>query len=171
MKHNIIALIGMMGIGKSTIEMQLAKKLNFNLFELDEIFEEENKIKIKDYFAQFGEESFRTKEAKILNQALNIDYSILSCGGGIVLKKENRAKLFSDNVITIYLSASPETLFERLKQDNTRPLLQVKNLKEEIEKILKTREQYYNLADIIIETDNKTQEEITEEIIKKIWTE
>ena len=171
MKHNIIALIGMMGSGKSTIALQLAKKLNFNLFELDEIFEEENKIKIKDYFEQFGEESFRKKESEILSKALQIDYSILSCGGGIVLKKENRNKLFSDNIITIYLKTNSETLFERLKKDTTRPLLQVKNPQEEIKKILTSREEYYNLADIIIETDNKTQEEVTEEIIKKIWTE
>ena len=146
-----IALDGPAGSGKSTVALQLAKKLNFNLFELDEIFEDENKIKIKDYFEQFGEESFRKKESEILSKALQIDYSILSCGGGIILKKENRDKLFSDNVITIYLKTSSETLFERLKKDTTRPLLQVDNPQEEIKKILTSREEYYNLADIIIE--------------------
>ena len=114
MKHSIIALIGMMGSGKSTVALQLAKKLNFNLFELDEIFEDENKIKIKDFFEAFGEEKFRQKENELLKKAIGIDFSVISCGGGIVLKKDNQKLLFeNENVLTIYLQTSAQEIYKR----------------------------------------------------------
>ncbi|MBQ4645747.1 MAG: shikimate kinase [Candidatus Gastranaerophilales bacterium] len=162
MKHNKIILIGMMGSGKSTISKALAQKNNLELIELDEIFEKQENISIKDFFKEFKEEKFRQIETEILKKALEKQNSIISTGGGIVLKKENRDLL--ENYFTIYLKASPETLFERLKNDNSRPLLQTQNPKKEIEKILSTREQYYSKAKQTIETDNKTKEEIIKEI-------
>ena len=145
MKYNKIALIGMMGSGKSTISKLLSQKLKYGLFELDEIFEKEEKIKIKDFFAKYGEENFRKKETQILKKSLQFDNFVVSCGGGIILSQENRNILFENSeVITIYLKTSPETIFERIKDDKTRPLLLVENPKKEIEKILNQREKHYN---------------------------
>ena len=170
MKHNKIALIGMMGCGKSSIGKLLAKKLNFSLIELDEIFERENNVKIKDFFTKFGEEEFRLKEQALLKRFSNKENIVISCGGGIILKKENQETLFNSDITTIYLKASIDTLFGRLKANKERPLLLVENLKDEIQIILSKREELYKKAKIQINTDNKTKEEIAEEIYKIICT-
>jgi len=169
MKHKKIALIGMMGCGKSTVSKELANKLNFNLFELDEIFEQQENIKIKDYFNKYGENNFRKIETKILNEIIKKENIIISCGGGIILSKENRDMLFNTNIITVYLKTSIDEIFSRIKNDKTRPLLQVENPKEEIKKILSAREMFYKKADLTILTNNKTPEEITNEILEAIW--
>ena len=168
MKYSKIALIGMPGAGKSAVCTLLAKKTGFNLFELDDIFEKEQNIKIKDFFQKFGEEKFRKIESDILLNTLKYDNCAISCGGGIILKEKNRKLLFNDDVFTIYLSAKIETIYERIKKDTSRPLLAVLNPKEEIKKILSTREKYYNLANLKIETDNKSIEKIAEEIFEWI---
>ncbi|MBR5304789.1 MAG: shikimate kinase [Candidatus Gastranaerophilales bacterium] len=168
MKYNKIVLIGMMGSGKSSISKILAKKINFTSIELDKLFEEQENISINDFFKKYGEKDFREKEAKILIDSLQNKDIVLSTGGGIILKESNRKLLFKDNILTIFLEASSEIIYERIKNDSSRPLLQVPNPKKEIEEILKKREKYYNLAKIKINTDNKTIEEIIEEILKWI---
>ena len=168
MKYNKIAFIGMMGSGKSTISKIIANHLNFKHIEMDEIFEIQEKISINTFFKKYGEENFREIETKILKENIKKTNTILSTGGGIILKKENRELLFKNDVLTIYLEANFETIHNRIKQDKTRPLLQVDNSKKEIKDILKTRKDFYKLANITINTDNKTIEEITEEILKWI---
>lgn len=168
MKYKKIVLIGMMGCGKSSISKLLATKINYKLTDLDEIFEIQEKISIKDFFEKFGEENFRIKETENLKSALNEENVIISTGGGVILKKENKDLLFQNNILTIYLKTNAETIYNRIKNDTTRPLLQVENPKKEIENILAKREKDYSLAKITIETDNKTKEEIVEEIIKWI---
>ena len=165
MKYNKIALVGLMGTGKTLIAKLLASKLKLELFEADEIFEKENNIKIKDFFKNFGEVEFRKKETDILKNIIKKDNFILSTGGGVVLDETNRKLLFNKDVFSIYLSTSPKVIFERIKGDKTRPLLMVHNPEIELEKILSEREKYYNLATIKITTDNKTPDEIIEEIL------
>ena len=94
MKYNKIALIGMMGSGKTTIAKLLAYRLNINPVDTDEIFVQKFGS-IKEYFAQFGEELFRLKETDILSEVSNLDSFILSCGGGIILSKANSYILFN----------------------------------------------------------------------------
>lgn len=168
MKYNKIALVGMMGSGKSTIGKALAQITGFRLLELDEIFEKRENIKIKDFFEQFGEENFRKKESQILFEALESNNVIISSGGGVILDKKNREILFSDEILTIYLEASAENIHKRLKNDTTRPLLAGDEPLEKIKKILSEREKFYNLAKIKINTNNKSIDEITEEIRQKL---
>ena len=93
---------------------------------------------------------------------------IISTGGGVILKEENRKLLFNDEVFTIYLKAKPDTIFNRIKNNKTRPLLLVDNPEREIEKILLSREQFYKKANLTVHTDNKTLQEITDEICKEL---
>lgn len=165
MSYKKIALIGMMGSGKSAVSKKLAKALDLPHFEADKIFEQENSISIKDFFSQFSEAQFRKKETQILKQILEKPSFILSCGGGVVLSEENQTLLFDNDITTIYLSAHPKTIYERIKNDKTRPLLLVENPLEEIEKILSKREQLYNLAKFKVVVDNKTIEQIVGEIV------
>ena len=168
MKYNKIILIGMMGSGKSTISKILSEKLNLPLFDTDEIFEQQTNCKITDFFKNNGEEKFRKIESEILKETAKQDNCIISTGGGIILKENNRDILFKDDILTIYLKATSETIYQRIKNDKTRPLLLVENPQNEIEKILNSREQFYKLAKATIKTDSKDREEITEEILK-IW--
>lgn len=168
MKYKKIALIGMMGSGKTTISKLLAKKSNWTLFDTDKIFEEENNTTITNFFEKFGENEFRKKEIQILDLISKNENIIISTGGGIILKQENREKLFHQDIFSIYLKTSPDTIFERIKNNKTRPLLLVENPKCEIEKILNSRKDYYNLAQLTVNTDDKTAQEITEEIWKKL---
>lgn len=168
MKYKKIAFIGMMGCGKSTISKLLSEKNGFDFVDLDEFFEQENNIKIKDYFKSFGEKLFRKKETEILEKFSKKENIIISTGGGVVLAKENQDILFNKNIFTIYLKTSVDSIFDRIKDDKTRPLLLVKNPKSEIEKILNSRKSLYEKANLTITTDNKTKEEITEEIWKKL---
>ncbi len=167
MNCNKIALLGMMGAGKSTIAKELSQKTNITFFELDEIFEKENNTTIKIFFKEKGESLFRIKESEILSKISKQNSFILSCGGGVILKEENRNILFKRDITTIYLKASVDEIFKRIKNNSTRPLLLVDNPKEEIEKILSQRQKYYKLANYTINTDNKKIDEIVGEIIKK----
>lgn len=168
MTNKKIVFIGMMGSGKTTIARLLAEKLNLAFFDMDKIFTQKFNISISEFFKEFGEEKFRNEETNILKQALVNDNFVLSCGGGVILKKENRDLIFKEDNITIFLKANPETIYNRIKNDTSRPLLMVENPKKEIEHILKKREEFYNLAKITIQTDNKTTNEITEEIFSKL---
>ena len=131
MKYNKIILIGMMGSGKSTISKILSEKLNLPLFDTDEIFEQQTNCKITDFFKNNGEEKFRKIESEILKETAKQDNCIISTGGGIILKENNRDILFKDDILTIYLKATSETIYQRIKNDKTRPLLLVENPQNE----------------------------------------
>lgn len=169
MKHNKIALIGMMGSGKSTIGKILSQNLNLTFIDSDNIFEKENNIKIVDFFAQYGENKFRDKEYKILNKISKKTNFILSTGGGIILKEENQNILFNQDIFTIYLKTTAKTIFNRIKYDKSRPLLQVDDPLNEIKKIIDKREKFYSKANLTIITDNKTQAETAKEITDELW--
>ena len=168
MKHKKIALIGMMGSGKTTIAKELSKLTNIELYEADDIFEKKYQMTIKKFFKNYGEEKFREKENEILKEIIKNENFIISTGGGVILNQKNREILFNENIKTIYLKTAPDTIFKRIKNNKERPLLLVKNPKEKIAEILNEREKYYNKAHIIIETDNRKIKEIITEINEKL---
>ncbi len=163
-----IALIGMMASGKTTISKKLADILNIEALDCDDIFERKENIKIKDYFKKFGEKDFRKKESEILLNISKKDSFILSTGGGIILDEKNRTVLFESDITTFYLYADKNEILKRIKNDSSRPLLNVENKEKEIEKIILNRKKYYEMADFIIDTNNKPIENITKEIIEKL---
>ncbi len=164
MKYKKIALIGMMGSGKTTVARALQKKINIEIVDLDVLFEKKYKIAIKEFFEKYSQQEFRQKETELLKEVSKKESFIISTGGGIILSEANRDLLFKNDIYTIYLSASENTIYERIKNDNSRPLLQVENPKEEIKKILNSRIEFYRQANITIITDNKSIEKIVEEI-------
>lgn len=168
MKYKKIAFLGMMGSGKTSVANSFSKLSKVELFDLDDIFVNKYSIEIKDYFAKYGEDDFRKKETELLEDISKKDSFILSTGGGIILSDQNRDILFKNDIYTIYLKASIDTIYERLKGDRSRPLLLVRDPKEEIKKILLSREEFYSMANLIINTDNKTIEEISKELYNKL---
>lgn len=160
-----IALIGMMGCGKTTVGKLLAVALEREFVDLDQVIETAQNTSISSIFKEKGEAFFRELETKALNQYKNTSNLVISTGGGIV-ETEKNLEILEANFITIYLKTSPDVLFARIKDDTTRPLLQTTTPKKTLEKLLKKREKSYKKASKIVISDKKTPEEIMKEIQK-----
>ncbi len=170
MKH--IILMGFMGCGKSTIGYKLSYKLKKCLIDTDSLIEEKEGISISEIFATKGEAYFRNLEVACLHALKEeLDTRIISLGGGTPLKEENRG-LIKELGMVIYLKASPETIYERTKRNNKRPLLQCENPRERIEKLLEERNPIYeSVADVIVQVDNKQAQEVVDYIAEEILNE
>lgn len=164
MKKNV-TLIGMMGAGKSLIAERLSRNLNgYVAIDTDVLIEYHHNQFIPDMFKEKGEEYFRDAETKILDMVYIKDKIIVALGGGAFERAENRDKIKAGSYV-IYLKASPETLYERIKDCKNRPLLKNNFSKNEIENILKKREANYMLADCVVETDGKTSDDVVKELL------
>ena len=160
-----IYLIGMMGSGKSTVGKTLSEKMHKPFIDLDSEIEKGTGKNISEIFDIDGEEQFRKMETKQLKQ---YSESIVACGGGIVLKDENR-EFINENGATILLTASMEELSHRLSDSGNRPLLADDNTEEALTKLwLERLLNYLNTADFTIETDGKNPEILSEEILVQI---
>ncbi len=164
MKNNIF-LIGFMGTGKSAIAKQINKIEGYNICEMDQMIESAEGRKITEIFETDGEAYFREVESKILEQCGSEANRVVSCGGGIVLKSEN-IEFMKKNGVVIWLTATPETIFNRVSRNKNRPLLNNNMNVEHITKMLGVRyEKYQAAADIQIVTDDKSPRAIAEEIL------
>ena len=164
-KH--VAIIGFMGAGKTTIAQELAKMMKIIAIDVDDIIEKETAKTIAKIFSEEGEKSFREKEKLQLEKVCSQKQPhIISCGGGIILD-ENNSELLKKHCITIFLSASQETIKERIKNDTSRPLYNEKTAGN----ILVARNKYYTTtADIVIMTDNKTPQQVAAHAFDEINT-
>jgi len=164
-----IILVGMMGAGKTTIGKLLSNKLGYDFIDLDKIIEEKSGVKINTIFEIEGETAFRERELKVLNDSIEKDKVIISTGGGIVTNEKSRAQLIKHNALIIYLKANLQTLCNRLKNDNSRPILNVDDKEQVIERILEEREPYYqDLADMDVDTSHMKSIDVVKFIIKKM---
>lgn len=165
--HNIF-LIGFMGAGKSTIAKALQRELGFPLVEMDERIVQEQGMSINDIFAQYGELRFRDIESQLVVDLGEQEPSIISCGGGVVVRPQNTQNMKKSGKI-VFLTATPETIYERVKNSTDRPILNGHMNVEYIAELMeKRRALYEEAADITIQTDGKTREQICEEIIGKL---
>ena len=166
----LIALIGFMGSGKSTVGRELARKMAYPFVDTDEEIERKAKKSIPEIFEEHGEKYFRRLEEEVLSEIIeNNEEMVISTGGGIVLSEGNR-RILREKTTTILLQAGVEELYNRLKDETNRPLLAVENPQEEIKRLLEEREEYYNTADIKVNTDGLQVAEIVELIVEKIST-
>lgn len=160
-----IYLIGMMGTGKSTIGELLTKELEYPFVDLDEKIEKCAGKSIAEIFENDGEENFRILESEQLRFYSN---SVIACGGGIIMREENRT-FMKENGKAVLLTASIPELSKRLIESDSRPLLPGQNKKELLKNIwLERRLHYLKTADYTIETGHKTHEEIAGEILRHL---
>ena len=165
----IFYLIGMMGSGKSSVGKLLANKLQFSNIDIDKEIEKDEKLSIKEIFEKKGENYFREIESKYLLRKRNS--AVVSCGGGIVLNKNN-IEFLRTSGYTIYLKSSIPILEKRLLNKNSRPLLNNDNLKETLINIYSKRKTLYtSAANTTIITDRRSVKEVCELIIKKLKIE
>lgn len=167
MKNKNIVLIGFMGSGKSTVGVRLSYYMRRPVEDTDKLIEKKQGRKISDIFECDGEEYFRQLETAMLKDLKDkLQYHIVSVGGGTPVREENR-ELLKQLGTVVYLRVRPETVYKRLKNDTTRPLLQCENPLERIEKLLKERkEAYESCADVILDVDDMPMDEILETIEK-----
>lgn len=164
-----IILIGFMGCGKTSVGKRLAEELHMDFLDTDEWIEKKQQKTIAEIFDTEGESAFRRMETECLKELLQYqgDSFVLSVGGGLPIREENR-KLLSQIGHVVYLKVSPEIVFRRLQNDRTRPLLQGMNPRGRIFDLMSARKSYYeSAADYIMEADNKTFAQIIEEIKEK----
>lgn len=164
-----VILIGYMGCGKSTIGKRLSYALRKPFLDTDKIIERKENMSISELFEKKGEAYFRDMETACVKELLeeNGEY-VIAVGGGLVLREENR-KLLNELGKVVYLRATPETIYERLKKDDTRPLLKGEDPKGKIQKMMSERAPIYEAAaQIWIDVDNKNFEDIIKEIGDKV---
>lgn len=160
-KNGNIVLIGFMGCGKTTFGKWISKHYNMDFVDTDEYIEEQQKRQIKDIFREDGEEAFRDMETKAVKElGETLENTVVSVGGGLPIRKINQ-ELLKKAGIVVYLETSKEELIRRLKNDDTRPLLQGGDLQERIESLMREREDIYkSAADMILPTDGLSFEEM-----------
>lgn len=168
MKDNII-LIGFMGSGKTTLGLKLSYRLRMPVEDTDKLIEQREERSISDIFKEDGEEYFRKKETELLREISARNYArIISVGGGTPVREENRPLLKKCGTV-VWLRIKPETVYERLKGDTTRPLLACDDPPAKIRSLMESRRAAYEeSADIIVDVDRDETEEIINQIVAEI---
>ena len=163
-----LVLIGFMGTGKSTVSEYFHTQYNMDVIEMDQIIAQREGMSITEIFNRYGEEYFRDLETALLIEMQSRKSVILSCGGGVPMRERNVAEMKKIGRV-ILLTADPQTILERLREDHSRPLLENnKNIDSVCGLMNSRRSKYEAAADIIIHTDGKTVEEISREIMGKV---
>ena len=163
-----IFLIGFMGAGKSTISDYLKNALAMDVVEMDQCIVERQGMSISDVFETYGEEYFRELETNLLIEMQSRSNVVVSCGGGVPMRERNVAEM-KKNGRVVLLTAKPETILERVKDNHDRPLLENnKNVSFIADLLEKRRAKYEAAADIVVETDGKSELEICEELIHRL---
>lgn len=158
-----LVLVGFMGTGKTTIGKKAAKKLGLKFVDTDHEIERVTGLPPNIIFRKHGEIRFRSEEKAAVRRITRNGQQVIATGGGVVLDPENIETLKQNGVI-ICLTASPETIYKRVKGKKDRPLLQTENPLDTINRMLVERQPFYRCADAIIDTSNRGLDEVVAEV-------
>ncbi len=160
-------LIGPMGAGKSTIGKYLARELNIEFYDTDQVIEERSGADIGWIFDVEGEDGFRRRERKIIDELTQRIGIVLATGGGAILDPENRNRLAARGTV-VYLHTTVEQQMKRTMRDKRRPELQQENFgSDDMIELMKERDPLYKeISDIIVETDSRTVRSVAAEVIR-----
>jgi shikimate kinase len=162
-----VAIVGMMGVGKSHVGKTLAGMLELAFFDSDHIIEKKAGYSISEIFEKFGEEKFRLSEARVIQELLNNGPCVVSTGGGALLNEETR-KAVREKSISIWLRADKDDLVKRLKNSRDRPLLRGENIEETIDRLMRAREVYYEQCDLVVDAVPGSVQQTVETVIKTL---
>jgi shikimate kinase len=163
-------LVGLMGAGKTTIGRQLARRLKLTFIDSDHEIEARTGANIPWIFDIEGEKGFRKRERDVIDELTQRQGIVLATGGGAVMDKRNRIHL-SERGMVIYLHTSIEQLVKRTAKDRNRPLLQTGEPRVRLEELLAERDPVYReIADLVVETDNRNVQATVRAIINSIKT-
>lgn len=164
-----VVLIGFMGSGKSSMGIRLSYRMRYVLEDTDKLIEAGAGKTISEIFAQEGEETFRAMETALLEKLVEKKgQRVYSVGGGTPVRAVNRPLLKKLGTV-VYLRTKPETIYERLREDTTRPLLQGENPLEKIRRLMAERESaYMETADIVLDVDEMTADQVADAIMSLV---
>ena len=160
-------LVGMMGAGKTAIGRRLAARLDLPFVDADEEIEAAAGCSINDIFSLHGEAAFRDGERRVIERLLNQPACVLATGGGAYMDDRVRG-LIAEHGISIWLKASLETLWQRVKRRDHRPMLKTDDPRETLERLIQTRYPVYATADITVESDEGPLETTVDRVIAAI---
>lgn len=160
-----VALVGMMGAGKTAVGRALAARLQVPFVDSDAEIEKAAAMQISEIFARDGEPFFRSRETEVINRLLDGDHVILSTGGGAFLSETNRA-LIAQKGVAVWLKADLDLLWDRVRHKDTRPLLRTDNPYETLRALMAQREPLYARAGVAVEAEKSfTVEEMTTKVL------
>jgi shikimate kinase len=164
-----IVLVGFMGSGKTTVGKILAKFLNLPWVDFDKKIERKVGMPIHKFFVKFGENTFHVKESQLLLEELKKDI-VLSTGGGVVIRKDNRKAIIKESNCRIYLTSSFSALIKRIRRNKRkiRPLA-INSSDKDLEKLFKERKVLYKeVATLIVQTNKFSPVIVAKEIVQRI---
>ena len=154
----------MMGSGKSTIGSLISKKLNLKFIDIDNVLENEAKMKISEIFKKKGEDFFRNLEENITLKLLNLTNNVISLGGGAFINEKIRKEVLKNN-FSFWLNCDPKTLLKRIKKNKKRPVASSLNDNEILE-LIEKRKKIYSKAQFKINCHKLKKTEIVNKILK-----
>lgn len=159
-----IALIGFMGTGKTSVGRLVADQLHFHYLDTDEMIQAATGKSIADIFSREGEPAFRALEEKTVAELAVKTKTVISAGGGLPVNPANLASLKA-HALVVCLWASPEKIWERVKNQTHRPLLHGANPQQKIRNLLAAREPHYKQADVLINTELRSLREVAQQVV------
>jgi shikimate kinase len=163
--HNL-ALVGFMGTGKSSVGRLAAEHLRFTFIDTDELIQNEAGKSIPEIFAQLGEAAFRQREHDVVNSLRARRDTVIATGGGLVADPSNLASLKS-HAWLFWLCASPEKIWERVRGQTNRPLLQTPDPPAKIRELLAQRAPAYRQADVFVHTEFRSAKEVAQQVVQQ----
>lgn len=161
----LISLIGLPGVGKSTIGRRLARRLDFAFVDCDALIEQRSNMCIRNIFETEGEQRFRDIETALLEELTGASATVIATGGGAVLRPGNR-DLLRSRTHCVYLRSQPEALFRRLRHDRKRPLLQVADPEARLRELNEERDPLYrDAATCVLDTPGRSHQALVEAIV------
>jgi len=163
-----IYLVGMMGAGKSTVGRTLARRLKLRFVDSDQEIEARCGVKIPVIFEIEGEAGFRAREAQAIAELTRLEGIVLATGGGVVLLEENRRLLAARGTV-VYLRATPEHLYERVRQDRNRPLLATGDPLARLRELYRERDPLYReIADLVVDTGRQSVQVLARGLLEQL---
>ena len=162
-----LALVGMMGAGKTTVGRRLANRMGRQFLDSDEEIEKAAQMSIPEIFAQRGETEFRAGETRVISRVLKLPDLVLATGGGAFVHPETRAVLKSE-AVSVWIKADTDLLFQRVSRRSNRPLLQTANPRETLERLVEERYPIYAEADVTVVSRDVPQETVASDLVEAV---
>jgi len=162
-----IVLIGLMGVGKSTVGRRLAKRLQLPFVDADSEIEDAAGMSISEIFSRFGEDYFRAGERRVIARLIDGTPKVIATGGGAFINEDTR-RLILESALAIWLDASPSVLAERVARRDTRPLLRDRDPLQVLTELAEARNPIYAMAPIRISSHQAPHEATVNAIMKAL---
>ncbi len=160
-----LALVGFMGVGKSSVARLIGSQLHMAVVDTDDLVEQRSGgIKISELFVRFGEAGFRAREREVVHSLPELRRTVISTGGGLVTNPENLLSL-KQHALVVCLWAGPDVIWERVRHQSSRPLLQTKDPRERIRELVAQREPFYREADVMVNTEHRQLHEVAQNVL------